>query len=261
MKKIMVVSLTLTMILVLTQLVFSQVNPNLRIHQMTSYWIWDGEPENNGTVEFHYDDQGQLENLSVIENYEDVQGRMEVVYDDQGNLSELNAYDTYDNEDELVGSIEINHQDGNPIRLSIIDQYADGIHFTLKYDTTIQSQLYQDILSLFGLTGQMSGVFTTINYQEGDPLDPDFSSSLEFEYSKNGVLERVTVPQNGISLIVRMVYGDQGNLTELRGESSDGEYFGSIELEYEEDRIVQINFTETDGSVSEYIEIEYLELE
>lgn len=259
--KFMRILFLLMFVLVFAPVLSAEVDDNLRVHRISNYWVYDEEFMPGGIIQFNYDADGQLDSMVLLENTDDLDGAIEVLYDEDGHISEMNAFEIYNEEEVFMGAIELTYQNDNPVRIGFSDTYDFGLHFTIKMDTTLQSQLYHDILSLFGLTGQLNGVITTLSYQEGDPSDPEYFFHLQFEYDKNGVLESITIPEDVMSTVVKMIYDDLGNLLELRGESLDGEYYGSIGLDYEEDRIVRINFVEADGSINEYMDVEYLEIE
>lgn len=250
--------LSLIILLIQLNVLYAETNSNVRIHRINEYSIFDGEAWYGGALQFIYNENQCLTSIELLQDNEEVSGKLDLIYDSNNQLNKLNIYEVQQHhEDELIGHIDIEYENANPIHFTVYERYYGTTFYVLDYDAPQSSLQIQNYLSWIGLTDLINETISGVNFYDTSISNPDYSVLMDIVYSDQRI-DHVRMSDDFTNAIVTTEYNSNHDLIRFTIELEGGVIFSDIHIHYTEGRITRVDVLDGMKTLIEYFEIEYL---
>lgn len=244
--------------------VTADYNPDLRLDQMNLYNSW--ETEIFQILNFHYDNNGRI---MEITNFMSVEGelfprrRFAFIYNNN-QLIEMKIFRILDDGTESYnGNADIRYENDVPVEISIRDASgAIKAHFTSQFDQENQSPIFEEYLSLLGLTGLFTGNIVDIVFQQYFYTVENYEMHFQISFTQEDLIDQIKIgSENAPMYHLEFTYNDDNKIELISTQLINGEVVGTFDFIYEAGLLSKMEFASQDGEIQQYLTLEFTEIE
>jgi hypothetical protein len=239
-------------------------NPDLRLDQMNLYNSW--ETEIFQILNFHYDNNGsimEITNSMSVEGEIFPRRRFAFIYNND-QLTEMKIFRILDDGTEIYnGNADIRYENDVPVEISIRD--ATGTikaHFTSQFDQSDPSPIFEEYLSLLGLTGLFTGNIVDIVFQQYFYTVENYGMHFQISFTQQDLIDQIKIgSQNAPMYNLEFTYNNNNKIEWISTQLINGEVVGTFDFIYEAGLLSKMEFASQDGEIQQYLTLEYTEIE